>query len=244
MFRLLTREIAAQRLQLLLELLIITLGLLIALGIDNFTEWRNHQALVEDARHVLRTEIEENAARMDASLKQIASEQRRMQANVDAMAPFQRGREGPRYDALPLGGTLLDLPLLDTGWRTAQTTGALSYMPYEEARVYNEIYSMQARLRASQQLIGEDAALNFGIARRFNIPGDAQLTAEQAAAFAERFGIWQVHLLELSLYAKYLAELQRAYLENRAPRPMNRESMRDRASPGAAAEEPASSSAP
>lgn len=45
MFRLLAREIATQRIQLLLELLIITLGLLIALGIDNVTEWRSHQAL-------------------------------------------------------------------------------------------------------------------------------------------------------------------------------------------------------
>jgi Mg2+ and Co2+ transporter CorA len=236
MFRLLAREFATQRVPLLLELLIITLGLLIALGIDNFTEWRNHQALVEEARQVLRAEIAENAARMKVSLEQIAREQERMQANVDAMAPFQRGRDGPKYGALSLGGTLLGLPLLDTGWRTAQTTGALSYMPYAEARTYNEIYSMQAQLQATRRLIGEDAALNFGIARRFNIASDAQLTAEQAAAFAERYGIWQVHLLELSLYAKHFAELQQAYLENRPVRQITPETMRDGAGQDAAEE--------
>ena len=55
----------------LLHLLTITVGLLIAVGIEGCVEWRHHRHLAADARETMRAEIEHNAKTLDKALIEI-----------------------------------------------------------------------------------------------------------------------------------------------------------------------------
>ena len=83
----------------------------------------------------------------------------------------------------------------DVTWKTAQTTGAFSYMPYDDARTYSDIYDTQDELFKVQQQVVEDV---MGAASLFiSKSEDDKPTTAEIDATTERIGMIQMRLILL-----------------------------------------------
>jgi hypothetical protein len=198
----------------LLHLLTIAVGLLIAVGIEGMVELHREHKLVKEARATLREEVEDNSKVMERAVEDVKKQQGMMRKNMDVLTriqvnPKDQESGGPNIDA-----TFSNKSLKETAWKTAQTTGALGYMPYAEAQTYAEIYLAQDAFLASQDKIVEDEAQLFGVIGKTNF-GHGPATREQASLMMERFGIWQGHLVYLDLMARLTSLSDKAFLEGR-----------------------------
>jgi hypothetical protein len=200
-----------------LHLFTITIGLLIAVGIEGAVEHHQHRELAREARETLQEEIRKNTENTNDALKEITGEQQRMRGNLAAVRKVQLNPNDPSANNLNLDISYNTTGLEDTGWKTAQATGALAFMPYAESTKYSAIYGAeQAFLKAEDQLADDEAHL-LGTIERFHI-GQGKLSKEAADAMAEQFGISQGHLLALKIAAVVLDEEQNAFLEGREPK--------------------------
>ncbi|MBV9268760.1 MAG: hypothetical protein JO061_21505 [Acidobacteriaceae bacterium] len=124
----------------LLHLGIVTIGILIALGLEGLLEWQHHQALAREARENIRNEIRDNREELVSGLRGILENQKNQYAALryinDALA--HRKLSGK----LEIGWHLLSI--LNSSWTTAQALGALSFMPYAEVKKYAEVYDLQS----------------------------------------------------------------------------------------------------
>jgi uncharacterized membrane protein len=130
----------------LLHILTITVGLLIALGLEATVEAIHHRHQREQAEATIRREITDNRQKL-----------KKMQSNTKieidnlllALAFTQDLRSGKKDDprAIKLGFNVE--PLQDAGWTTASATGALSYMDYDEVQRFATAYHEQANYEAA-----------------------------------------------------------------------------------------------
>jgi hypothetical protein len=200
-----------------LHLFTITIGLLIAVGIEGAVERHQHRELAREARETLKEEIRKNAESTNDAVKEITGEQQKMKGNLAAVRKVQLNPNDPSANDLHLDIGYNTTGLDDTGWKTAQATGALAFMPYAESTKYSGIYGAeQAFLKAEDHLADDEAHL-LGTIERFHI-GHGKLSKEAADAMAEQFGISQGHLLALKISAVVLEEQQNAFLEGREPK--------------------------
>src|ERR1700733_11532094 len=200
-----------------LHLFTITIGLLIAVGIEAAVERHQHRELAREARETMTEEIRNNAGSTTEALADIASEQKKMTEYVAAVRKVQMNPNDPTANDLHLDLSYNTTGLEDTGWKTAQATGALAFMPYAESKKFSGIYGVaEAFLKAQDQLSDDEAHL-LGTIEKFHI-GKGKLSKEAADAMAEQFGIWQGHLLALKIGGVVLQEQQNAFLEGREPK--------------------------
>lgn len=202
-----------------LHLFTITVGLLIAVGIEGLVERHQHSELAEQARSSMTAEIKANAANVSEALQQIATMRAKLQANLAAVGAIQFAPAGTGSAAIKLqidyGGVVVE----ETAWRTAQATAVLSYMPYDEASVFSNIYAEAEDFNKSQAPLAEDMAAFTGLIRRYGV-GERPVTKEAADAMAERLGIWQGHLFNIRVNAKILQNDQDAFLQHRKAEPL------------------------
>jgi hypothetical protein len=194
-----------------LHLFTITVGLLIAVGIEGAVERHQHRELASAARETMTAEIRKNSQNVADAIKDIDQEQQTLKHNLAEIGKAQ-------LDPKTAGSAKLDISfnttgLEDTGWRTAQVTGALAYMPYAESEKYTGIYRVEEQFLKSQDQLSEDESRILGIIHKFHV-GEGNLTKDAA----EQFGIWQGHLLVLKIGARVLQEQQNAFLEGREPK--------------------------
>ena len=124
----------------LIHLLAITIGLLIALGLETTAEWFHHRHLVRDARVNLVQEMSDNRHVIERHLSVAAAETARLNQMLEALDAVEAGKPLPT-----LGEFNWSVPLLaDSSWGAAQSTGATSYMSYAEAKRYAQVYTEQA----------------------------------------------------------------------------------------------------
>lgn len=204
----------------LLHLFTITIGLLIAVGIEGVVELHHEHKLVKEARATLREEIEHNSKSLKDDLTNLANEKAEIDKDIDYLGKIQEHpKETDQHGSM--GAHFLNISLDDTAWKTAQSTGALSYMPYAEAQKYADLYEAQASFLASQDKILDDEARFIGLLAKIGL-GDRQLTSEQAGLFAEDLGTWSAHLTYLDLMAKLAWQSDTAFLEDKeGPKSLN-----------------------
>jgi hypothetical protein len=203
-----------------IHLFTITMGLLIATQIESCMEWRHHVHVAEEARQSLRAEIQSNLN----DLKQMLPGLKKWREQVDTdLALMERIQEHPEdrknhHAAFAISFSAVSLP--DTAWRTAQSTGALAYMPYEEAQRYTAIYQAQAALMAIEDKPLEDVAAINGLLGKYNSLSShgSKITKAQASALAEKLGAMRLHLSVGSGLLQGDIELSEAFLANREPR--------------------------
>jgi hypothetical protein len=207
----------------LLHLVTITIGLLIAVGIEGLVELHREHTLVKEARKTLHDEIAYNSRKLDDALKDIDSEKSTMNHNVKLLT---RVLEDPKDKDAQKGSIRADfvtVGLHDTAWKTAQATGALAYMPYSESQRYADLYGAQQDFLGQQGKLLEDEAQLLGVFAKTDF-GHNDVTPEQASLALERFGIWRSHLMYLGLMAKVSALSDKAFLEGKeAPTSMSEE---------------------
>ena len=195
-----------------LHLFTITVGLLIAVGIEAGVERHHHTDLAKQAQEMLDAEIRKNETTMTEALKDIQGMQQRNKTNLDSIAAV---RKNPSQDVnidVSYGSSSLE----ETAWHTAQETGALAYMPYDRAERYSSIYSNVHDFESAEARLAEDEAQFIGVLRRYDI-GKGKMNREAADAVAEHLGLSQGHLLSVYISARVLEDEQSAFLQGREP---------------------------
>ena len=132
----------------LLHLATITVGLLIALGLENSVEALHHRNQRHEAEDKIREEIRHNLESLAKAAPGLEQERATMHRFIAEMRAIQAGRPSGQQE-LQLAFHEEEIP--DAAWRTASSTGVLGYMPYEEVERFADAYREQALLQAMAQ---------------------------------------------------------------------------------------------
>jgi hypothetical protein len=132
----------------LFHLLTVTIGILIALSLEGFLEWRRHRALVEEARTNLALEIRENRQLLEKGLASAPDAEQRLSATIGAVEMYRKNRNSRPST---LNWSFGIFPLNTTAWHTAASTGAVGYMDYSEVKRYTRVYALQEQFMAIQE---------------------------------------------------------------------------------------------
>ena len=120
----------------MVELAIVTAGLFIALMLNSVVEWVHHKQLVRDARRNMQHEIGQNRQIIRKDLVDLKATLGRVEANI---AQLHRMLRDPSAHGT-LSTEIIYNGLDDAAWQTTRNTDALSYMPFDEAQRYSDLY--------------------------------------------------------------------------------------------------------
>lgn len=131
-----------------LHLFTITVGLLIALGLENAAEAVHHRHQRREAEATIRQELEENRKHVAEAQETIRNEAKMMTRLLEFVQDRSAGRLG---NAEGLSLSFSEGPMEDSAWRTAASTGVLSYLEYAEVQRFAMAYKEQDMFEAMQQ---------------------------------------------------------------------------------------------
>jgi hypothetical protein len=124
----------------LVHLAIISLGLLIALGLEGVVGWARHKQLVHKAEADLRSELQANRVLLARNAKSLDAAERQAETDLAVLLVFRSSRHA--------SGELKFYwewsSLTSAAWDTAREAGAVSLMNYEKAQTYSETYNQQS----------------------------------------------------------------------------------------------------
>ncbi|GGH00605.1 hypothetical protein [Silvibacterium dinghuense] len=193
----------------LIHLFTITIGLLIAVGIEGCVEWREHRHLANEAAASMTDEIRSNAKDLQGVSSDIHKQQATLKEDVAMLKQvLQTGK-------LPHGTLSVHFSITDfdeVSWKTAQSTGALAFMPYSQAQEFSNIYNTQEELRTAEHQAARDAIVSLGTIAPMEDNKDDMSPAD-AKTMMTNIGILQGQLLLVDAlvtdldgeYRKYLA---------------------------------------
>jgi len=123
----------------MIHILAITIGLLLALGLDSTVEWLHHRHLAREARENIFAEIRSNQRNVLGHLRAMPEEQKRLQVILAAVDDLQNKRPSK-----PLGdfNWTFNIPA-ESAWNSTASSGAITYMKYDEIRRYSQLYDFQ-----------------------------------------------------------------------------------------------------
>ena len=129
---------------------IITIGLLIALGLEQAAESVHHHHEIKEARQALRHELDLNRRAYADSVREFHRQTAAMLNNVVVLRYIQQ-HPGTPEEQLP--GILVwhasPGSFTDSAWKTAQQSGVTALMPLEEVRRYDALYDRIDQVRSS-----------------------------------------------------------------------------------------------
>jgi hypothetical protein len=118
---------------------LVILGVLIALSFEGIATWREHRALVRDARANLMNEVRDNRNELAERLKEIPQETEQLGRALDVSIAL---RQQKTIDGqMGLGFKSADLQTASHA--TAEVTGAFALMEYDEVKMYASLYTHQ-----------------------------------------------------------------------------------------------------
>ncbi len=132
-----------------IHLFTITVGLLIALGLENAAEALHHRHQRREAEVNIRRELQQNRAEMQKIAPQVVQEGKDLLVLLEALEKRGTGAQLPSLEGIKIGFN--EEPIPDAAWRTASTTGVLNYMEYDEAEAYAEAYKQQDMLQTAEE---------------------------------------------------------------------------------------------
>lgn len=145
------------------QLATIIAGILIALWVDSLVEARRERAIVRDAHAAIAREIAGNLQDLSGSLLSLDEHERGLRTCLQLVNDLQtRGKTNIR--SLNIGVVMASLNR--ASWQSAERTGALGYMTFEDVKQYAEIYDLQDLVMTGQRQqlarISEVTARMFG----------------------------------------------------------------------------------
>jgi cell division septum initiation protein DivIVA len=126
------------------HLALITVGVLIALSFEGVASWREHRALVREARLNLTNELRDNIKELSNRLQKLPEEKQNLEHALDVA---QRLADRKNFEQLKgsmsvqLGFTTADLR--SASRTTAEVTRAFGLMDYDEVKKYATVYGHQ-----------------------------------------------------------------------------------------------------
>lgn len=193
--------------ELLLQLVIVTAGVLIALLLESLVEWNHYRNLVVQARQMIAREIADNKKEIETVL-----------ASTEAEAQSIEGALQLANDLLASGKSeirkfRLDVNLADlsaASWQTAERTGAVAHMDYAEVQEYSRLYGVQDLFAAQQRRVFERLTQAIGILSHGS-PDDAP--ARDIEAFRQHLLALRADLTMMEQLARRLNEDYQRMLE-------------------------------
>jgi hypothetical protein len=136
-----------------LHLFTITIGLLIALGLEAGVEALHHRHQREEAETLIRQEIQNNLDGLHKAAPVVIDELHQMNQVMDTLQSRAQSQPGNLRDS---EFTFREAPMQDAAWRTASSTGALSLMDYAEVERFSDAYKEQALLQTLEEQALDD----------------------------------------------------------------------------------------
>lgn len=135
-----------------IHLVVITLGLLIALGLEGIVEWRHNRHLLHTAEANLRAELQENQNTLAGDMRFLDAAQKQTQSDLSILQAFR----GTNQVSGELKFNWTWRGLTSAAWDTARNTGAVALMNYDSAERYSDIFSQQAVVGSQSQAFVRD----------------------------------------------------------------------------------------
>ena len=133
----------------LIHLLTITIGLLIALGLEDAASAIHHRRERREAETMIRQELQDN---YDGALKAAPLVLQERVTMAQLLAYLQERSEGrPAQPPAGLSLAFSENEIPDAAWRTASSTGVLAFMDYGEVEKLAAAYREQDLLQATEQ---------------------------------------------------------------------------------------------
>jgi len=190
------------------QFITITAGVLIALLINGLVEWNHNRELVAQARATITREITDNLKELEGlpgALEKSSSEI----DNVLKLADDLLASGMSDVHTVSLG---VNLPTLtSTSWQTAQQTGALSHMDYDEAQKYSGLYSRQDLFIAMQSKAIDLVATAITFIRQTVGP---EADPQDVRRFREELLLLQANLLVIGQMGDQLLKAYREFLQS------------------------------
>ncbi|MBZ5575749.1 MAG: hypothetical protein LAP40_04225 [Acidobacteriia bacterium] len=158
-----------------LHLFMITLGVLIALGLEQTVEaWRHHELGVQARENIL-NEVRDNKRRIDGARRAVAKNAERRQSSLNVVREYLAHQKLAHAEmSILINGATLS----STSWTTASATGALGYLGYADAKRFATAYYIQALLEHAQDDEYQTAIRAFALLK-YSPGGPATLSDEQ-----------------------------------------------------------------
>ena len=122
------------------QFITVTAGVLIALLIDGLVDWNNNRELVATARQTIAREVADNLKELSGLSNSIAEGNRKID-NALQLANDLLSKGKSEVHSVELGFNLATLN--SSSWLSADRTGAVAHMSYEEVKEYSELYALQ-----------------------------------------------------------------------------------------------------
>jgi hypothetical protein len=162
----------------LIHIVIVTIGILIALGLEQLVEMHHRHRLADEAVAGFRRELADDRKAMDEVMEAMP----RLQTDIDAEIA---NLEGPAPREIRYPGFTYNV-ISTASWETAVATQALAELPYEEAHKFAEAY---AAFRLFEEI--ERRGLSSWQEMRLYSRDPAKLNADQRRALIEKLRLYQ-----------------------------------------------------
>ena len=136
-----------------IHLFTITIGLLIALGLEAGVEAIHHRHQREEAETLVRREIENNLNKLQDGAPQAIAELHQMSRVLQTLEARAQSQPGALNEK---DFIFHEAPIQDAAWRTAASTGALTLMNYAEVERFSDAYKEQALLQTMEEQALDD----------------------------------------------------------------------------------------
>ena len=185
------------------QLVIVTVGVLIALLLQGLVDWQRGQALVREARANIRQELEDNAREVDTEIaglgKRAASLDNCLKVAEELLATGKT-----EIKEIDLGLSFAELS--SASWQSAERTGALALMEYRDVQSLSKLYDVQALYVAEQRRTLERVAAALALTGVTRDP----TKAARADLEAFRHDVLALQA-SLSIEGQFAAGLSRSY---------------------------------
>lgn len=191
------------------QFITITAGVLIALLINGLVEWNHNRELVAQARVMIAREVADNLKELEGLPGVIE----KSQADVENGLKLANDLLTKKKSAVHSVNLGFSLPTLtSTSWQTAQQTGALAHMEYDEAQKYSGLYYRQAMFDVQQtKAIDLVSSAMTMLSPSFEPEG---ADPEDVRRFREQLRLLQANLLVTGQLGEQLLKAYRDFLQS------------------------------
>jgi hypothetical protein len=130
------------------QLVIVTAGVLIALLLQGLVDWQRGEALVREAQATIRQELEDNRPEVEGEIADLP----KRKADLDNSLKFAEellATGNTKIESIDLGLSFAELST--ASWQSAERTGALALMRYHDVQTLSRIYDLQGVYVAEQR---------------------------------------------------------------------------------------------
>jgi hypothetical protein len=139
-----------------IHLITITIGLLIALGLEAGAEAVHHCALRAETRANLRAELQQDERDFPKDLRALEGEATELKGNIALLQRLRAHQKASPGETLKFAWFWNSSS--DTAWQTAKETGVLSLMENEQVQQFDGVYSQQGLI--DQAALGLTRSMN------------------------------------------------------------------------------------